>query len=158
MKPNNGDLSMNTPIRENSYDNDITNLIVAVSRLRRRVREIVSTMALSLTQTAVVERLARDGPSTTSDLARAERITSQSMGTAIAELEGMGLLKRRPHPSDKRQMVIELTAEGITAREAARVETLTWLGQAVAKLSNAERTILFSAADIMKSIAEDDQK
>jgi DNA-binding MarR family transcriptional regulator len=78
----------------------------------------------------------------------------QSMGSIIAELEGMGLVKRRPHPSDKRQMLIELTEDGIKGREAARVEKITWLVQAVAKLSNAERTILFAAADIMKSIAE----
>jgi DNA-binding MarR family transcriptional regulator len=140
---------------ENSFDNDVTNLIIAMSLLRRRVREVVSSKELSWTQMAVLARLAKEGPSITSDLARAERMKPQSMGSTVAELEGMGLLKRRPHPSDKRQMLIELTEDGITAREAARAEKITWLAQAVAKLSNAERTILFAAADIMKNIAED---
>lgn len=154
MKPNNENLSTYSPMGEDSFDNDVTKLIRAVSLLLRRVREMVSSKELSLTQMAVLSRLAKEGPSITSDLARAEGMKPQSMGSVIAELEGMGLVKRRPHPSDKRQMLIELTADGIKGREAARVEKITWLVQAVAKLSNAERTILFAAADIMKSVAE----
>ena len=139
---------------ENPFDNDVTNLMVAISLLRRRVQEAVLPRELSWTQIAVVARLAKEGPATTSSLARAERVKPQSMGSTIAELEGMGLLKRRPHPSDKRQMLIELTADGIAAQKAARAEKITWLSQAVARLSIAERTILFSAAEIMKSIVE----
>jgi len=141
------------PNNENS-DDDVTNLIAAISLLRRRVQEAVLPKDLSWTQIAVVARLAKDGPATTSDMARAERMKPQSMGSLIAELEGMGLVKRRPHPGDKRQRLIELTADGITAQKAVRAEKITWLAQAVAKLSNAERTILFSASEIMKSIVE----
>lgn len=139
---------------ENIFDDDVTNLIAAISLLRRRVQEVVLPKELSWTQITVVARLARDGPATTSDLARSERMKPQSMGALIAELEEMGLVKRRPHPSDKRQMLIELTVDGIKAQKAVRAEKIIWLSQAVAKLSNAERTILFSAAEIMKSIVE----
>ncbi len=56
-------------------------------------------------------RLAKDGPATTADLARAESMKPQSMGTTIAALEEMGIVERKPHPTDGRQMNIELTAK-----------------------------------------------
>lgn len=152
--PNKKKASAHSLMSENLFDDDVTDLIAAISLLRRRVQEVVLPKELSWTQITVVARLARDGPATTSDLARSERMKPQSMGALIAELEEMGLVKRRPHPSDKRQMLIELTVDGIKAQKAVRAEKIIWLSQAVAKLSNAERTILFSAAEIMKSIVE----
>lgn len=141
-------------MNENPFNDDVTNLITAVSLLRRRVREVALPRGLSWTQIAIVARIAKNGPATTSDLARAERMKPQSMGAAITELEALGLLKRRAHPVDKRQMLIELTPEGAAEQERVRAEKITWLAEAVAKLSPAERTILFSASEIMKSIVE----
>lgn len=141
-------------MREHPVDDDVINLMAAISLLRRRVQEAALPRGFSWTQIAVVARLAKEGPQSTSDLARAERMKPQSMGSTIGGLEAMGLLKRRPHPLDKRQMLLELTAEGIQACEAVRSEKLAWLAEAVGRLSAAERTILFSAAEIMKGIVE----
>src|SRR5579864_416372 len=83
----------------------------AVGLLVRRLRAAGSSQELSWPESLVIARLARDGPATTADLARAEYMKPQSMGTTIAALEEMGLVERRPHPTDGRQVHIHLTAK-----------------------------------------------
>jgi DNA-binding MarR family transcriptional regulator len=72
--------------------------------------------ALSWTEATVIARLARDGPTTAADLARAEGMKPDSMEVAVAALEKMGMVEQRPAPSDGRQL-IELTAKGAAARK-----------------------------------------
>ena len=99
-------------------------------------------------------RLARDGPATTADLARAEAMRPQSMGATIAALEEMGIVERKPHPSDGRQVNIELTARGAALRKSAKDARWTWLAQAVAQLDEMERETLFAAGEIIKRLVE----
>jgi len=56
-----------------------------------------------------MSRLARDRPAAPADLARAEGMKPQSMGTTVAALEDMGMVERKPRPTDGRQVNIELT-------------------------------------------------
>ena len=99
-------------------------------------------------------RLARDGPATTADLARAEAMRPQSMGATIAALEEMGIVERKPHPTDGRQVNIELTPKGAAVRKSAKDARWTWLAQAVAQLDEAERETLFAAGEIIKRLVE----
>src|SRR5690348_4260455 len=80
-----------------------------IGRLVRRMRAAAAQHELSLTESAVLARLDREGPATTAELARAEGMRPQSMSTAIAGLEERGFIERRPHPSDGRQVHIALT-------------------------------------------------
>ncbi len=57
------------------------------SRLRRRLRETYSDDGLTPSQTAVLIRLAKEGPATTSELATAERVRPQSMATTLAAMD-----------------------------------------------------------------------
>ena len=61
----------------------------------------------------------------------------QSMGTTIAALEERGIVERKPHPTDGRQVNIELTAKGVAVRKSARDAKRTWLAQAIAQLDEA---------------------
>ncbi len=126
----------------------------AVGLLVRRVRAATASHELSLTEAAVMARLAREGPATTADLARAEGMKPQSMGTTIAELEGMGMVERKPHPTDGRQVNIELTAKGAAVRKSTRDAKRAWLTHAVAQLNERERKTLFAAGEIIKRLAE----
>ena len=92
----------------------------AIGLLVRRVRAAAASHELSLTEAAVMARLARDGPATTADLARAEGMKPQSMGATIAALEERGMVERKPHPTDGRQVNIELTAKGAAVRKSVR--------------------------------------
>jgi DNA-binding MarR family transcriptional regulator len=132
----------------------VLDFIQAIGLLVRRVRAAAASHELSLTEAAVMARLAREGPATTADLARAEGMKPQSMGTTIAALEEMGMVERRPHPSDGRQVNIELTAKGAAVRKNAKDAKRTWLAQAVAQLAEPERETLFKAGEIIKRLAE----
>lgn len=101
-----------------------------------------------------MSRLARDGPATTADLARAESMKPQSMGATISALEEMGLVERKPHPTDGRQVNIELTAKGAAVRKSAKDAKRTWLAQAMAQLDEQDRETLFKAGDIIKRLVE----
>jgi DNA-binding MarR family transcriptional regulator len=137
---------------------DLTDFIQAIGLLVRRVRAAAASHELSLTESAVMARLAKEGPATTADLARAEGMKPQSMGTTVAALESMGIVERKPHPTDGRQMKIELTAKGVIVRKSAREAKRTWLAQAVAGLDEEERETLFAAGRIIKRLAESDQQ
>ena len=89
---------------------------------------------LSWSQKAVLVRLDTEGPATTAELARAEGVKPQSMGATVAALEDMGVVERKPHPTDGRQMNIALTAKGATVRKDAGIAKRTWLAEAIAKL------------------------
>jgi DNA-binding MarR family transcriptional regulator len=99
-------------------------------------------------------RLAREGPATTADLARAEGMKPQSMGTTIAALEELGIVERKPHPTDGRQVNIELTAKGAAMRNSAKDAKRTWLAQAIGQLDKREQATLFEAGEIIKRLVE----
>jgi DNA-binding MarR family transcriptional regulator len=126
----------------------------AIGLLVRRIRTAASGHELSLTEYAVLARLAKDGPATTAELARAESVRPQSMSATVATLEEMALVQRKPHPTDGRQMKIELTAKGTAVRSRAKDAKRTWLSQAIAQLSGEERETLFKAGKIIKRLAD----
>jgi DNA-binding MarR family transcriptional regulator len=132
----------------------VIDLAQAIGLLVRRVRAAAASHELSLTEAAVMKRLATNGPATTADLARAESMKPQSMGTTIAALEEMGMVERKPHPTDGRQVNIALTAKGAAVRKSTRDAKRTWLAQAIAQLDEQERKTLFKAGGIIKRLAE----
>jgi DNA-binding MarR family transcriptional regulator len=126
----------------------------AVGLLVRRVRAAAASHELSLTEAAVMARLDKHGAATTADLARAEGMKPQSMGTTIAALEEMGMVERKPHPTDGRQVNIDLTAKGAAVRRSSREAKRTWLAHAIAQLDEQERETLFKAGEIIKRLGE----
>ena len=137
-----------------NLDTAIIEFSHAVGLLVRRMRAAAASHELTLSESAVMARLSGDGPATTADLARAEGMKPQSMGATIAALEKRGIVGRKPHPTDGRQVNIELTAKGAAVRKSAKDAKRTWLAQAVAQLDEPERDTLFKAGDIIKRLVE----
>jgi DNA-binding MarR family transcriptional regulator len=141
--------------RKNS-DVVVEDFALALGLLVRRIRADAppELREFSWTQKAVLSRLEKDGSATAADLARAEGVKPQSMGTALALLEKMGLVERRPHPTDGRQINIKLTARGIALRRNTKEATHAWLSQAIAKLDKQEQTTLFKTGELIRRMAE----
>jgi DNA-binding MarR family transcriptional regulator len=76
------------------------------------------------------------------------------MGTTLADLEEQGLVERRPHPTDGRQVLFALTAAGTEARRKRRIAKQAWLLAAMAKLDPAERKTLVAATAVIKRLGE----
>jgi DNA-binding MarR family transcriptional regulator len=136
----------------------VTDFIQAIGLLVRRVRAATASRELSLTESMVLGRLEREGSATTADLARAEGIKPQSMGTIIAALEERGMVERKPHPTDGRQVNIELTTKGAAVRKITGDAKRMWLAQAIAQLDEEEQKTLFAAGGIIKRLVGNDQK
>jgi len=141
---------MDTKLSPTSIDE----LALAIGRLARRVRTESAPHDLSWTQGAVLGRLARQGPTTIADLARAESMKPQSMGAVIATLEEKSLVERQPHPTDGRQVLITLTPAGIALREETHAAKVAWLARAVSQLQPEEQNTLFQAAEILQRLSE----
>ena len=141
-----------------SLETAVTELSLAIGQLLRRLRAESNPDGLTWSQTVALARLEKAGPMTTADLARAELVKPQSMGATLAELEREGLLERRPHPTDGRQVLFALTAEGIEARRKRSAAKQKWLLAAMAKLDPAERQTIMSAVALIKRLGEGDSR
>ncbi len=144
---------------KSSQKNDdaaVEDFVLAISLVVRRIRAHAPAelREFSWTQKGILSRLDRDGPATIAELARAEGIKPQSMGTAVGALEEMGYVERKPHPTDGRQMNIKLLAKGVALRKDIRDAKQSWLSSAIAKLDKQEKAALFKAAEIMKRLVE----
>src|SRR5579859_871704 len=127
-------------------------LRVVLGRLVRRLR---SKHRVPLMHGAVLGRLDRAGTSTVSELAACEGVRPQSMAQTVSELEGDGLVARRPDPIDGRRVLVELTRDGHTALRADRREREGWLAAAIIeRLTAEEQLVLRRAVELLDRLAD----
>ncbi len=133
-------------------------LRLSVMRLRRRLaNERHPDNELSLNQMAVLGCLFRHGGAmTVGELAAAERVQPPSMTRTVNCLEGSGDVVRRPHETDGRQVVVELSGQGRARVLADRDRRDAWLAQRLRELTPEERAVLRKAAPILADLAQKD--
>ncbi|ORV59121.1 MarR family transcriptional regulator [Mycobacterium europaeum] len=130
-------------------------LRVVVSRLRRRLKDLATDDDLSPSQTAVLNRLWKEGASSASVLASAERVRPQSMATIVAALEQRGLIARTPDPEDRRRQLISLTAAGRRRAESNRQVREEWLARAIhERYSERERRVILDALALLERLTD----
>jgi DNA-binding MarR family transcriptional regulator len=130
-------------------------LRVVFSRLRRRLRDVATGSDLTPSQTAVLTRLWKEGASSASALAGAERVRPQSMATIVAALGQRGLIERTPDPEDGRRQVVSLTEAGRERAESDRQVREEWLARAMQeRYSERERRILLDALSLLERLTE----
>jgi DNA-binding MarR family transcriptional regulator len=124
-------------------------------RLVRRLRQERPEGELSYSQLNVLGWLEREGPMTNADLAAAERVTPQTMMRATADLVATELISRADNPTDRRQVLLKITAAGRTLVREDRRRRDTFLAQAMAStLTPTERELLRLAAGLMDKLSE----
>lgn len=87
-------------------------LRVGVGMLVRRLKHTDPADDLTMPETSALSRLDRAGPMTSSELARQDRVSPQSMGVTVAALEQRGLIARDRDPDDGRRIMLSLTEAG----------------------------------------------
>ena len=130
-------------------------LRTVVSALNRRFREQATARDLTTAQKSVLIRLERDGPATTTVLARAEAMRPQSMGAILSFLQAEGYVSATRDPSDGRQTILSVTARWRDWAEAARAARRDWLFRAVlAELDSAEQRELRAIIPLLRRLVE----
>ncbi|GAB5097586.1 MarR family winged helix-turn-helix transcriptional regulator [Caballeronia sp. HLA56] len=127
-----------------------------VSRLKRNMRAQSTYGDLTGTQTAVLLRLERDGPASVSELAQAEGIRTQSMGTAVAALVAGGHIAGTPDPDDGRRTNLSLTKTSLTMIRKGRSARQDWLSRTIrARLSSTEQAQIAAAVALLARLVDE---
>ena len=127
-----------------------------VSKLKRRLRAQANVGDLTPSQVGVLLRLERDGPQTTSGLARAEGMRPQSMRTIVGALQEADLVIGAPDPADGRQtnlMLSDACRAWLTAGRTARQDWLTAVLQD--RLTPEERRQLGTVLPLLRRLADE---
>jgi DNA-binding MarR family transcriptional regulator len=129
-----------------------TELRVVIGRLIRRLR---ADYTFPLSQAVVLARLDREGPLSVSELATAERVRPQSMAQTVSDLEGDGLVERRPDPTDRRRSPVRLTEAGLQALASDRERREGWLASVIeTDFTEEEQRTLRDAIELLRRLAE----
>lgn len=125
------------------------------SRLRRKLQDLATADDLTPSQTAVLIRLVKDGPASTSQLAGAERVRPQSMAATLSGLGRHGLIAREPDPDDGRRQLITLTQRGRRHAETDRKVRDEWLVQALQdRFTEQERQVINDALALLQRLTD----
>lgn len=87
------------------------------------LREGTTKVGLTPARFQTLQALGQGQPCTMVELADRLSVTKRNITTLIDGLEKDGLAKRRPHPTDRRSKLVELTEKGtVTLREASKYQ------------------------------------
>jgi DNA-binding MarR family transcriptional regulator len=128
-------------------------LRLSVMRLARRMRAQRADTMLTLSQLAALATLDRHGPMSPGELAAHEKISPPSMTRLLGVLEGGGLVVRTAHPTDRRQVTLEVSPSGQELLKEDRRRRDVWLAQRLTDLDADELAVLQRAAGILDRLA-----
>jgi len=124
-----------------------------VKLLRRETR---NDAQLSLTERATLGLLYPDNQLAPSDIARTEKVTTQSMSQVINHLVELNYIERTPSGEDKRKVLLSLTPSGRSYIEQLRHDKQEWLAAALHKMISAEeKQILGEALTIINKLIDE---
>jgi DNA-binding MarR family transcriptional regulator len=151
-----------------SYANDMPNiqsasrtdsglaseLRLSVMRFSRRLRnERQPDNPLSVPALSALGVLFREGECTIGTLAAHERVQPPSMTRTVNCLVEDGYAVRRPHETDGRQVLVDLTDLGREILLADRRRRDAWLAQRLRNLTPDERALLREVAPLLQRLA-----
>lgn len=131
-------------------------LRTAIVRLVKKLRSHSPTHGkLSLTERSVIKLLAQEKELLPSELAVREKVTTQSMSQILSHLLELGYITRQPSATDKRKVLISLSAAGEAMLANVRQEADDWLQNALqTTCSAAELEALDQALPVLSKMVD----
>jgi DNA-binding MarR family transcriptional regulator len=138
-----------------SIDHDeLVELAGSLDMLLAWVRRNTPPSGYSMTARTTVTRLANDGPARISELARLEGVTQPAMTGLVNRLEGEGLVRRDPDPSDARAALVALTGAGRAFVGQRRTQRTQMLAAQLEQLDPADQEALLSAGSAIARLTQ----
>jgi DNA-binding MarR family transcriptional regulator len=122
----------------------------AAIHLLRRAREEDPRSGLSPARLSALSVVVFGGPLTLGELAAAEGVRSATMTGIVNGLEADLLVRRRPHKSDGRSVLIEATPSGRRLLERARARRIDLIAARLANLPERDRELLWRAGRLLE--------
>lgn len=123
-------------------------------RLTRIVRNQRVDMSVTLTQISAMGTLRKHGPMSAGELAACERVQPPSMTKVLASLEDRGLVRRETHPTDRRQVIVAITDEGLALLDSERRSRDAYLSQRLTRLTAEERALVRKVIPVLDKLAD----
>lgn len=132
------------------------NLRVVISRLVKILRnETKNDEFLSLTERSTLALVYQYLQILPSELASIEKVTNQSMSQIINKLLKHGFLKKTSSKTDKRKVIITITASGKKYVEKKRSEKQEWLAHSIfEKTTEKEKQVLINAIKVLTKLVD----
>ncbi len=125
----------------------------AAIHVLRLVRREDAATGLSAARLSALSVLVFAGERTVGQLASAEQVRSPTMSRLVAEMEGEGLVERRPSAADGRAVVVSATEAGSRAVHEGRRRRVAALAERLAGLDGDEVALLRDAAALLERIS-----
>jgi DNA-binding MarR family transcriptional regulator len=124
----------------------------AAIHLLRRLRIEDAAAGIGPARLSALSVLVFGGPMSIGRLATAEQVRPPTMTRIVAALEADGLVARRPHPSDARQVVLRATAAGERVLQKGRRRRVETLAGRLRALDPSELTTLAEATELIEQV------
>lgn len=129
-------------------------LRLAVGRLARRMKQMYDESEVTFSETSVLARLEREGPTTPTALAVSEHVRPQAMGNTLTALEQRGLISRTPDPTDGRRLIVSIARSGREVLEGKSEVVNSALQEAASGFTASEQRQLAAAIDLLERLAD----
>jgi DNA-binding MarR family transcriptional regulator len=131
---------------------DAQALAAAVARLYRRLRQERQD-ALTASQLSLLTTIHWNGPCSARAAAWIECVSPPIITRILARLIEQGLVDKRTDSTDGRQVLLSATQAGAEMLDIENPRRDTWLGQAIAALSDDERKHIIPSTKILLALS-----
>jgi DNA-binding MarR family transcriptional regulator len=131
----------------------VRELVVAAERYRLRKARAVSGLGNS--ELSALGSITVDGPSTPTEIARRLQLTTPSVTELIDRLERADLVRRAPHATDRRKVLVDLTDAGKEVVGDAHEEFGTVVDKSAAAMSPGEQAAMISFLAVTAAALDD---
>jgi DNA-binding MarR family transcriptional regulator len=122
----------------------------AAIHVLRRAQEADSTAGLSPARLSALSVVVFRGPLTLGALAEAEGVRSATMSGIVKGLEEGGLIRRKPHGSDRRAILLDATPVGRRTLQRARQARIDAIASALRSVASRDLDLLWRAGQLLE--------
>ena len=128
---------------------ELNSIAIHITRRLRRADESLGVTSARLSALSV---LVFGGPRTMSALADAEQVAGPTISKIVTALEASGLVRRTPHRSDARAVMLAATPKGTRLMHRGRRQRVAKLVAELRQLPTGDIDVLESAARILRRL------